>query len=57
MSLDDKEKVLKNIFANIEMINEKDKSSIIAYIRGTCDTRERVIFEQKESVQHETKKH
>lgn len=47
MTYSDKVKILNEIFENIEMIDEKDKPSIIAYIRGTSDTRERIVLENK----------
>lgn len=47
MTYSDKVKILNEIFENIKMIDEKDKPSIIAYIRGTSDTRERIVSENK----------
>ena len=41
MTYSDKVKILNEIFENI------DKPSIIAYIRGTSDTRERIVSENK----------
>ena len=38
----------------IDFLEEKDKPSIIAYIRGVNDTRERMKIEMK-YIQHETK--
>lgn len=45
--LEEKEKILNEIFEDLSMIDERDKPSIIAYIRGTADTRERVSMERK----------
>lgn len=46
MTYYDKIKLLKEIFANVELINEEDKPSIIAYIKGVSDTRERINMEK-----------
>ncbi len=48
MTIEEKEKILRNIFNKTDIIDEKDKPSIIAYIRGTSDTRERIRLENKE---------
>lgn len=40
MSLE--EKILRDIFKNLKFVNEKDKSSVIAYISATVDTRARI---------------
>lgn len=47
MTIEEKEKILRNIFNKTDIIDEKDKPSIIAYIRGTSDTRERIVSENK----------
>ncbi|CEP79254.1 Uncharacterised protein [[Clostridium] sordellii] len=47
MSLEEKERILKDIFNNLEFVNEKDKSSVIAYISATIDTRERIDIENR----------
>lgn len=47
MSLEEKERILKDIFNNLEFVNEKDKSSVIAYISATVDTRERIDIENR----------
>lgn len=47
MTYSEKVKMLNEIFDNIKLIDEKDKSAVIAYIRGTADTRERIKLENK----------
>lgn len=47
MSLEEKEKILRDIFKNLEFVNEKDKSSVIAYISATIDTRARIEMENR----------
>ena len=47
MTIEEKEKILRNIFNKTDIIDEKDKPSIIEYIRGTSDTRERIVSENK----------
>lgn len=47
MSTEDKERILRSIFEVTNIIEEEDKSAIIAYIRGTSDTRERIKMEQQ----------
>ena len=54
MTIDEKEQALKRMFDKADFIDERDKISIIAYIKGTADTRERMKTEMK-YVQHETK--
>lgn len=45
MTINEKEQVLRNIFERISFIDDKDKDAVIAYIRGTSDTRERMKSE------------
>ena len=47
MSLEKKKKILRDIFKNLEFVNEKDKSSVIAYISATIDTRARIEMENR----------
>lgn len=47
MTIEEKEMILKNIFEKTKIIDEKDKQAVIAYIRGTADTRERVRLENE----------
>lgn len=47
MTIEDKENILKNIFKRTDILNEKDRIAVMAYIRGTKDTRERIEFEKK----------
>ncbi|MPL91669.1 hypothetical protein SDC9_37745 [bioreactor metagenome] len=47
MTVEDKEKILKNIFDKTDLIEEEDKEVIIAYIRGTVDTKERIKRNEK----------
>lgn len=45
MTIEDKEMILRSIFDKTDLIDEKDKQAVVAYIRGTADTRERVRLE------------
>ena len=45
MTLKEKKDILRDILRNVDFIDEKDKPAIIAYIRGTSDTRERIASE------------
>lgn len=45
MTLKEKKDILRKIFEDIDFIDEKDKPAIMAYIRGTSDTRERINSE------------
>ena len=47
MTIEDKEIILKNIFDKTDLIDEKDQQAVIAYIRGTADTRERIRLENE----------
>ena len=47
MLIEEKEKILKDIFNNLDFIDEKDRNSVIAYIKGTIDTRERIEMENR----------
>lgn len=50
MSTEEKEQRIKNLFDEIEKVDEKDKSAIIAYMQGTRETRERICLERKKEV-------
>ena len=45
MTLKEKKDILREILENVDFIDEKDRPAVIAYIRGTSDTRERVVSE------------
>lgn len=45
MTLKEKKDILRKILENVDFIDEKDRPAIIAYIRGTSDTRERIVSE------------
>ncbi|CEP39601.1 Uncharacterised protein [[Clostridium] sordellii] len=45
MSENEKIKILSDVFENIENMNEIDRVALMAYIKGTQDTRERVNME------------
>nr|UWG84500.1 MAG: hypothetical protein [Bacteriophage sp.] len=47
MTIEDKEMILRSIFDKTDLIDEKDKQAVVAYIRGTADTRERVRLENE----------
>ena len=47
MTIEEKEKILKNIFDKTDIIEKEDKEVIIAYIRGTVDTRERMKMKEQ----------
>lgn len=47
MNIDEKIKILNSMFDDLELLDEKDKSAVVAYISATRDTRERVNMEHK----------
>lgn len=47
MTIEDKEKILKNIFDTTDLMEKEDKEAVIAYIKGTVDTRERIKRNEK----------
>ena len=55
MTYSEKVKMLNEIFKDIELIDEKDKHAVVAYIRGTADTRERVRLENESKYSTENK--
>ena len=55
MTIEDKEMILRSIFDKTDLIDEKDKQAVVAYIRGTADTRERVRLENESKYSTENK--
>ncbi|CEP50252.1 Uncharacterised protein [[Clostridium] sordellii] len=49
MSIEEKECMLKEILQETDCLNENDKFAVMAYIRGTRDTRERIKSENEKS--------
>lgn len=50
MSVEEKEIMLKEILKETDCLNENDRFAVMAYIRGTRDTRERIKIENEKAI-------
>lgn len=52
LSIEEKESMLKEILKETDCLNENDRFAVMAYIRGTRDTRERIKFESENIIEN-----